>query len=60
MDSFTAIMIAERIEDASPDEQIKAWQMLVDTGLAWQLQGWFGKTANQLIQQGIIKGVPNA
>lgn len=60
MDSFNAVMIAEGVEDASPDEQIKAWQMLVDTGLVWQLQGWYGRTVNQLIQQGIIKGVPNA
>jgi hypothetical protein len=60
MDNFTAVMIAERIEDASPDEQIEAWQTLVDTGLVWQLQGWYGRTANQLIQQGIIKGASNA
>jgi hypothetical protein len=54
-----AIFIAEGIEDASIEKQIEAWQMLVDTGIAWKLQGWFGRTAQSLIDQGIITGGPN-
>ena len=55
MDSFTATGIAEGwIEAESEDQQIEAWQTLVDTGLAWKLQGWFGRTAAALIEQGII------
>lgn len=50
-----AVSIVEGIEDASVDKQLEAWQLLVDTGLAWQLQGWFGRTATQLIAQGLIK-----
>ena len=41
-------------EGASEEEQKQAWQYLVDTGLCWQLQGWFGRTAQHLIEQGVI------
>lgn len=55
MNSFTAMMIAEGSYSADEDEQIAAWQTLIDTGLAWQLQGWFGRTAQALINDGICK-----
>lgn len=55
MDSFTAVGIAEGFIDAdSQEQQVEAWQFLVDTGLVWQLQGWFGRTATALIEQGVI------
>lgn len=54
MDNYTATGIAEGWIDAeSEDQVIEAWQRLIDTGLAWQLQGWFGRTACDLIEQGI-------
>ena len=53
MDNVEAIDIAEGYRDAKDEaEYIAAWQQLIDTGLAWSLQGWFGLTANYLIEQG--------
>jgi hypothetical protein len=54
MDNYTAAGIAEGWIEADEDKQIEAWQYLHDTGLAYQLQGWFGRTAVSLIEQGII------
>ena len=53
MHTFDAIMIAEGVVQAKSREQyIQAWQMLIDTGTAYQLQGWFCRTANALIEHG--------
>jgi len=55
MNNYEATGIAEGFIEAESEEQvINAWQHLVDTGLAWQLQGFFGRTANSLIEQGIV------
>lgn len=57
MDSYTATGIAEGFIDCeSEDQYIEAWQYLIDTGLCWQLQGFFGRTAKQLIDQGVCNG----
>jgi hypothetical protein len=54
-DTYEAVGIAEGfITVSSEEEYLGAWQLLVDTGLAWNLQGWFGRTANQLIEDGLI------
>ena len=56
MDNFTAVAIAEGFwSEASEEEYLSAWQHLVNTGLAWRLQGWFGRTAQHLIDQGLIE-----
>lgn len=55
MDNFTATGLAEGFIEAESEEQVlEAWQHLVDTGLAWRLQGWFGRTAQHLISEGYI------
>jgi len=56
MDSFTAVSIVEGFcgeEEATEEERIAAWQHLIDTGLVWSLQGYFGRMAEQLIEEGI-------
>jgi hypothetical protein len=55
MDTYQAVGLAEGfIEADSEDQVLEAWQTLVDTGMAWQLQGWFGRTARHLIEEGYI------
>jgi hypothetical protein len=55
MDSFTAVGIAEGFIETDDEEQvIAAWQHLHDTGLAYQLQGFFGRTAQRLLAEGVI------
>lgn len=55
IDDFTAAGIAEGWIEAEDEEQVvAAWQHLHDTGLAYRLQGWFGRTAQRLLEEGVI------
>ena len=55
MTPFEATMYAEGVYTADCDEEVyAAWQILVDTGMAWTLQGWFGRTASALLEQYLI------
>lgn len=54
-DSYTATGIAEGfIESQGRNHELGAWQYLVDHGLINQLQGWFARQANALIEAGFI------
>lgn len=56
MDNYDAVMLAEGVMEPRDEEHlIEAWQHLVDTGMAWRLQGWFGRTAQRLIEEGILQ-----
>ena len=57
MDNITdyqAVGLAEGFEEGTAEQVIQAWQHLHDTGLAYKLQGWFGRTAEALLEEGII------
>ena len=55
MDNYMAVGLAEGFIEAESEEQvIAAWQYLHDTKLGYQLQGFFGRTLNQLLNEGII------
>ena len=57
MTPYLATAIAEGFcegEGATREQQIEAWQYLHDTRQAYKLQGWFGRTAQDLINEGII------
>lgn len=41
-------------EEMDWDETVRFFQALVDTGLAWQLQGSYGRHARWLIDTGVI------
>lgn len=51
---LTGAIIDYENGDLDEDETIALFQGLVDTGLAWQLQGSYGRTAQRMIEAGLI------
>ncbi len=47
-------LIRYETEGLDDDELIEFFQYLVDTKLAWQLQGHYGRTAQALIENGYV------
>ena len=55
MDTYQAVGLAEGFIEAESEEQvIAAWQYLHDTRIGYGLQGFFGRTLNQLLDEGVI------
>lgn len=52
-DTLNRIMAFESGE-LDDDETIELFQELVDTGLAWTLQGAYGRSATRLIEAGLV------
>ena len=61
MDTIDATMIIEGVvPERYYGQVVDAWQLLIDTGLAWQLQGCYGRTAQALIEKGICNAPERA
>lgn len=54
LSTYDCCAIVEGFDNNDHDEEeiLAAWQQLIDTGVAFQLQGWYGRTANDLIRSG--------
>ena len=56
MTTYTACSIVEGFDGGhhTQEEELRAWAYLIKTGICWQLQGWYGRNARDLIESGII------
>lgn len=45
-------IVAYETGDMLDEEIVEFFQILIDTGFAWELQGSYGRTARDLINQG--------
>jgi hypothetical protein len=54
--SYEACAIVEGFAESDPtnEELIEAWAYLIKTGDCWNLQGFYGREATRLIQQGFV------
>ena len=56
---YNATMIAEGAMDETNDmSYIQAWQHLVDTGVVWELQGWFQRAVTRMLSEGTLNPAP--
>ena len=51
-----ATLVAELTQQPEcPSEFYSAWQILIDTNLVWQYQGWYGRQAVRFIQDEVLQ-----
>jgi hypothetical protein len=55
MTPYLACGLAEGFEEADNETEVgAAWQYIWDTGLWKSLQGWYGRTVHDLVENGLI------
>lgn len=48
-------LMAFEAGEMDQDEAVNMFQRLINSGLAWQLQGFYGRTAQDLIDAGLCE-----
>jgi hypothetical protein len=48
-------MFAWEEQELDKDEEVELFQALVDNGMAWSLQGMYGRRAMMLIEAGLVE-----
>ena len=54
MPELSSMMFDWENGDLDCEEEVTLFQRLVDTGLAWTLQGMYGRQAARMIEAGLI------
>jgi hypothetical protein len=54
--TYDACSVIEGFADFEPtqEDMLEAWALLIETGVCWNLQGFYGRGAASLIDRGII------
>lgn len=55
MTTLEAIMEIENNEKITEERYIECFQFLINNDIVWSLQGWYGRTAKYLIENGLCK-----